>query len=668
MKTEALSVVAPAVASDKRFPPDSLIWHLTLDQIASGTGIIENRVYAPATKAGSSTFIFDARNVLYSKLRPYLNKVLCPDSAGVATTELVPLRPNPEKLYREYLCYYLRSPAFVSWVSSQVAGAKMPRVKMKSFWKHKIPLPPLDDQIRIAHLLSKVEGLIVQRKQNLQQLDDLLKSVFLEMFGDPVRNQKEWDKPELKRFGSISTGNTPPRKDASNYSTRHLEWIKTDNIKTDSVYITQSLEYLSESGAKRGRTVTSGAILVACIAGSVESIGRAALTNRTVAFNQQINAIQPNRDVNPFYLYTLFKISKAYIQSHATKGMKKILTKGDFVKITMIKPPMDLQNQFATIAEKVEGIKSYYQQSLTELESLYGALSQKAFNGELDLSCIPLDREQPEIQEEKHEDATIPFDGGLPEHLKGTLANLNAFNQGVSSLKAIQEVARIAKLDLPQLDSVRQAVEQLAALRTPLQELTEMTEISQAMEQAQAAIKSLGLGHVKSISESVELARSMAANLPKIDFGLLNQHREAMRKATEPFESMRRVMESISTPSKELQESLRLQSETAKRLNGSIPDFTGWKKQAVAPDAVDFDDEEETAKHLFTREDVTTIFAYTVEPLGFDSLLYVLGELETVDFPGYETIKAILFELLAKQQLVQFFDEEQKTLLLRAAP
>ena len=144
--------------------------------------------------------------------------------------------------------------------------------------------------------------------------------------------------------------------------------------------------------------------MVACIAGSVESIGRAALTDRTVAFNQQINAIQPMKDVNPLFLYVLFKISKAYIQSHASKGMKKILTKGDFEKITMIKPPVELQNQFAAIIKKVDALKSRYQQSLIDLETLYGALSQKAFKGELDLSRVVLQADEPEIAEEETTD------------------------------------------------------------------------------------------------------------------------------------------------------------------------------------------------------------------------------------------------------------------------
>lgn len=293
-------------------------------------------------------------------------------------------------LHTNYLLRYLKSDWGNAQIRANTEGAVRDSLKFKGLESIKLPLPPLNDQIRIAHLLGKVEGLIAQRKHHLQQLDDLLKSVFLEMFGDPVRNEKGWDKPELKVFGKISTGNTPPRNDSANYDGDFIEWIKTDNITGDDVFVTPATEYLSEVGARKARTVTNGALLVACIAGSVDSIGRAALTDRTVSFNQQINAIQPGKGVNPLYLYGLFKLSRAYIQSHATKGMKKILTKGDFEKITMIKPPFEMQNRFAVVVEKIEGIKSRYKQSLVDLETLYGALSQQVFKGELDLSRVPI--------------------------------------------------------------------------------------------------------------------------------------------------------------------------------------------------------------------------------------------------------------------------------------
>lgn len=312
-----------------------------------------------------------------------------------------------------YVFYYLRS------VQIKEAGYSR---HFKFLKQIDIPIPITNDgpdfvrQSQIAHLLGKVEGLVALRKQQLQQLDDLIRSVFVGMFGDPVQNDKGWDKPELQAFGRISTGNTPPRNEPANYDGDFIEWIKTDNIGGDAVFITPAIEHLSKVGAKKARTVTKGALLVACIAGSVESIGRAALTDRTVAFNQQINAIQPNEDVSPLFLYGLFKLSRAYIQSHATKGMKKILTKGDFEKITMIKPPIDLQNQFAAVTEKVEALKFRCQKSLADLESLYGALSQKAFKGELDLSRVQL----PHAIEGEDTVASMP----LPEQITTPGINL----------------------------------------------------------------------------------------------------------------------------------------------------------------------------------------------------------------------------------------------------
>ena len=118
----ALKNVAPYATSETRLNPSEPVWHLTLDQIESGTGYINEKKIAPASSASSSTYVFDEKNVLYSKLRPYLNKVVCPDEPGTATTELVPLKPDQAILDRRFLTYYLRSPRFVQFASAAVAG------------------------------------------------------------------------------------------------------------------------------------------------------------------------------------------------------------------------------------------------------------------------------------------------------------------------------------------------------------------------------------------------------------------------------------------------------------------------------------------------------------------------------------------------------------------
>jgi len=176
-EVKTLKEVAPAKSSKASFQPNELVWHLNLDQIESQSGQVFNKIYDLASEAGSSTHVFDTGNVLYSKLRPYLNKVVCPDSSGIATTELVPLRPIPGQIDRSYLTYFLRSQQFVRWVSNAVAGAKMPRVSMKVFWNHKLPTPPPDLQHHFAEIVSSVEEQKAKMRKHLEQLDDLFASL-----------------------------------------------------------------------------------------------------------------------------------------------------------------------------------------------------------------------------------------------------------------------------------------------------------------------------------------------------------------------------------------------------------------------------------------------------------------------------------------------------------
>ncbi len=203
----SISDVAPSspIKLDK-YGINEDIWQITLDHIEPNTGRLLQKLVKPLSEAGSSTHAFDKRHVLYSKLRPYLNKVLLPDAIGVGTTELVPMLPNPERLDRNYLAHYLKSKNFVSWISSQTAGAKMPRVSMKVFWNHKIPLPPIKEQKRIAAILDKADAIRRKRQQAIGLTDQLLRSVFLEMFGDPVTNPKGIKIASMTDVFDIKTG------------------------------------------------------------------------------------------------------------------------------------------------------------------------------------------------------------------------------------------------------------------------------------------------------------------------------------------------------------------------------------------------------------------------------------------------------------------------------
>lgn len=309
---------------------------------------------------------------------------------GAIGSTIARLKAKTQTVFGPYAGHFLRTR--FSEIQKNATGAAIPHVNGRHLRSLEIPLPPLDEQKRISAVLDKADALRRQRKNSLELTEKLLQSVFISMFGDPVKNPKGWPMLELGRFGIVQTGNTPPRSNKENYASEGLEWIKTDNIVEDRVIVTSAVEKLSPAGARMARVVPKDSLLVACIAGSEKSIGRAALTDRTVAFNQQINAITPHADVSPLFLYFLMKIARRQVQLAAGKGMKKMINKSTFEGLRFIAPDEEHQRAFEKLAQRIIQQSQDCRDQLPVLESLFTSLQQRAFRAELDLSRLVLDR------------------------------------------------------------------------------------------------------------------------------------------------------------------------------------------------------------------------------------------------------------------------------------
>lgn len=297
---------------------------------------------------------------------------------------------DKEKLSMKYLYYFIET--YMDRLRRDAIGGIIKYIKIGHLTDAEIPLPSLDGQIRIAHLLGKVEGLIAQRKQHLQQLDDLLKSVFLEMFGDPVRNEKGWEPGTSQIYAEMVTVGVVV-KPASHYVERGVIALRSLNIKpnrldlSDLVYFSQK----SNDGVLSKSRLKANDVVVV----RTGKTGTAAVIPASLDGANCIDLIivRPKRaKIHPEFLTCLLNSERgmALVSSLEVGGIQKHFNVGALNKIPFPLPPIELQNQFAALVEKVEGIKSNYQHSLTNIEALYGALSQKAFKGKLDLSCVPL--------------------------------------------------------------------------------------------------------------------------------------------------------------------------------------------------------------------------------------------------------------------------------------
>lgn len=229
-------------------------------------------------------------------------------------------RPDVDMMYLYYYLKYLKPQ--LKHISTGSTFESINRTQLENLM---IDYKPYSEQIKISNILQVVERQI-EVKENLLILYDLLiKSRFVEMFGDP--NMVALNKSiKFSSVAKIITGNTPSRKSPEYYGD-YIEWIKSDNIISTNLYISQAKEFLSEQGAAKGRVAPKDSLLMTCIAGSIRSIGNVGICDRSVAFNQQINAIVLKNNINPLYVYWLLKLFKPSIIANVEMSLKGIISK-----------------------------------------------------------------------------------------------------------------------------------------------------------------------------------------------------------------------------------------------------------------------------------------------------------------------------------------------------
>jgi type I restriction enzyme S subunit len=300
-----------------------------------------------------------------------------------------------EKIFTPFLGTFLKSK--FGYLRQTATGATIPHVSRTALDGIELPDIEVHDQIRIAHLLGKVEGLIAQRKQHLQQLDDLLKSVFLEMFGDPVRNERGWERMPLEKLGSLNRGVSKHRpRNAPELLGGKYPLIQTGEVSNAGTYITSFSHTYSDLGFAQSKLWPSGTLCITIAA----NIAQTGILTFDACFPDSVVGFSAfEKEAHVLYVHGLFWFFQKILEKNAPAAAQKNINLEILRGLEVPKPPIELQKQFAAIVEKVEAIKSRYQQSLTELEVLYGALSQQAFKGELDLSRVPLQDIKPEEEE-----------------------------------------------------------------------------------------------------------------------------------------------------------------------------------------------------------------------------------------------------------------------------
>ncbi len=328
-----------------------------------------------------STTMLPTNSVLFSSRAPIglvaINKIPVCTNQGFKS-----IIPNKD-VSSLYLYYTLKF--FAKRLDSMGNGATFRELSKKTFEEFEIPLPELEKQTHIANILSKAESLISKRKESIRLLDEFLKSTFLDMFGDPETNDNGFPISQLEDLCTEVVDcphSTPNKAD----SVTNFPCIRTSEL-TDGYISWDSMQYLEENEYIK-RTQRLVPVEGDLVYGREGTYGDAIRIPAGYKFSlgQRTMLLRPDsRKCNGIFLWAMVRSDYVYRQAKKKNSGSTVghVNVKDIRKFSLLNPPMKLQTKFAQIVEKTEALKAHYQASLQELENLYGALSQRAFRGEL---------------------------------------------------------------------------------------------------------------------------------------------------------------------------------------------------------------------------------------------------------------------------------------------
>lgn len=276
--------------------------------------------------------------------------------------------PNEDKLVPKFTYYYFCSQKFKAYLSAIGNGANINNIKYIDIAKDSIPLPPKSTQLAIVSELDKINELIRLKKEQLKDFDNLAQSLFYEMFGDPVENEKGWEVKKLVEVSSLINGRAYKQNELLNEGKYKV--LRVGNFFTNSNYYYSNLELDDEKYCYKGD------LLFAWSA----SFGAFIWDEGKTIFHYHIwRVLFDEKNLNIYYYkYLLNTMTNFFMNDVHGIGMVH-LTKAGMEQYNLPLPPLPLQQLFAHRIEQIEHQKSEVQKAITDLETLLASRMQYWF-------------------------------------------------------------------------------------------------------------------------------------------------------------------------------------------------------------------------------------------------------------------------------------------------
>ena len=359
------------VRASNLFLPNEIINYIDISSIDNSQNAITSTTPIIFDDAPSrAQQVVNIGDVLISLVRPNLRNIAIVNSQNdnlVASSGFCILRTNG-LVNNRYLFYIVRGDKFTNYLLSRVQGANYPAVREDDIKNYLLPVPPIGEQERIVAELDLLSGIIEKKKEQLKAYDQLAKSIFYSMFGDPIDNPKGWEIKKLKEVSTLINGRAYKQNEL--LSEGKYKVLRVGNFFTNSNF------YYSDLELEDNKYCDNGDLLFAWSA----SFGAFIWNGGKVIFHYHIwKVLYDEQQLNKiFYRFLLNTMTNAFMNDVHGIGMVH-LTKQGMEEYNIPIPPLSLQQEFAEKVEAIERQKALVQQSIEETQTMFDFTMDKYF-------------------------------------------------------------------------------------------------------------------------------------------------------------------------------------------------------------------------------------------------------------------------------------------------
>jgi type I restriction enzyme S subunit len=276
-----------------------------------------------------------------------------------------------------FLYYYFLQRGF----NDVISGSAQPQITGEGLSKVQIPLPPLPIQKRIAEILDAADALRKKDQELLKKYDELAQAIFIDMFGDPVKNEKGWEKVKMGNLMTIVRGGSP--RPIEKYLGGNFPWIKIgDATKGDEIYLNATKEHIIKEGLSKTRLLPAGSLI---FANCGVSLGFARIITFEGCIHDGWLAFSEfdNSKLNKIFLLKALNSITEYFRNSAPEGTQPNLNTAIMKDFELIIPPIEHQNAFEEIINCLKLNKNITASNSEKSTDLFLTIISSAFSGEL---------------------------------------------------------------------------------------------------------------------------------------------------------------------------------------------------------------------------------------------------------------------------------------------